>query len=132
MEDIYGTNLGSLKEKTVSRNNRHVSTEVNVVPRDIMDTYHVVTIAIDIMFINAIPFFITVSRSLKFGKVKRLPNRQIQTLKRVLHLYELRRFQVITILADPEFQPLHATFLGQQLYCFGADEHVPKVEHCIT
>ncbi len=49
-EDIYGTNLGSLKGKTLSRNNRHVSTEVNVMPHDIMDTYHDVNIAIDIMF----------------------------------------------------------------------------------
>ncbi len=60
-EDIYSTNLGSLKGKTVSRANQHVTTTVDEVPPDIMHIHHDVTLAIDIMFINAIPFFITIS-----------------------------------------------------------------------
>ncbi len=51
-------------------------------------------------------------------------------LQRVLRVYEVGGFQVPTILADPEFQPLNATF-GPQLNCCGADEHVPDVQRYI-
>ena len=60
------------------------------------------------MFINAIPFFITISRNLHFGTVEVLPNPQEATIKNklraVIHLYEQRGFRVTSILADPEFE----------------------------
>ncbi len=134
-EDIYGGNLGSLKGKTTSKPTAHTNTEVYSVPPDIMNLYHDVTIAMDIMFVNLIPFIITISRGLKFGTIEPLPNRQILTItkfvQRVLQIYTTRGFTVTTMLADPEFAPLHNEFPGLQLNCCGADEHVPEAERYI-
>ena len=134
-EDIYGPNLGSLKGKTVARPNQHTTTGVDEVPPEIMTIYHDVTIAIDILFINSIPFLATISRGLKFGTIEQLPNRQVTTLKsclqKVLAIYQERGFNVNTVLADPEFEPLHAEFPGNLIHCCGADEHVPEIERYV-
>ena len=130
---LLGPNLGSLKGKTVRRPNPHVPMGIAGVPDSIMKHHQRVTIAIDIMFINAIPFFITISRNLHFGTVEVLPNRQETTIKNklraVTHLYEQRGFRVTSIMADPEFEPLRAVF--PQLNTCGADEHVPEIERFI-
>ena len=89
---LMGPNLGSLKGKTVRRPNPHVQMGISGVPISILKHHQQLTIAIDIMFINAIPFFITISRNLHFGTVEVLPNRQEATIKNkfraVIHLYE--------------------------------------------
>jgi hypothetical protein len=55
-----------------------------------MDIYHDVTIAIDITFVNKLPFFITIARGFKFGTVEALLNCQVNTvrdsLKKVINL----------------------------------------------
>jgi hypothetical protein len=87
---------------------------VDPVPKEIIDIYRDVTLAIDITFVNKTPFFITVARGIKFGTVEALLNRQIQTigasLKKVVNLYQKRGFRVVTILADNEFEPLRQWF----------------------
>ena len=72
--DILGPNLGSLKGKTVHRPNPHVKTRTAGVPMEILSIHHDIMLAIDIMFINKIPFLVTTSRNLKFGMVEALNN----------------------------------------------------------
>ena len=79
-DDIFGPNLGSLKGKTVHRPNPHVSTYVDGIPPDLLNIHGNVTLCIDIMFINKIPFLVTISRDTKFGMVEALDNRQLQTI----------------------------------------------------
>ena len=73
-DDIFGPNLGSLKGKTMRRPNPHVKMQTIGVPPDIMQIHRSVTLAIDIMFINKIPFLVTTSQHLKFGTVEALNN----------------------------------------------------------
>ena len=131
--DIFGPNLGSLKGKTVHRPNPHVKTGTPGVPMEILSIHHDIMLAIDIMFINKIPFLVMVSRNLKFGMVEALNSQQIPTiinkLKSIIKLYEHCGFWVMVILADPEFEPLHPWF--PMLNCCGADEHIPDVEQYI-
>jgi Reverse transcriptase (RNA-dependent DNA polymerase) len=132
-DDIYGPNLGSLKGKTVHRPSPHVHAGVDPVPPDILGRHRGVTLAIDIMFVNKIPFLVTLSRNLKFLTVEDLPNRQEGTvrdkLKAVTRLYHHRGFHIDTILADPEFEMLRPYF--PMLNICGADEHVPDIERAI-
>jgi len=131
--DVFGPNLGSLKGKTVHRPSPHVRSGIDPVPPDIIARHRNVTLAIDIMYVNALPFFITTSRNIRFVTVADLPNRQAPTiekeLKRVLQLYTHRGFNVTTVLCDPEFECLRPTF--PYLNTCGADEHVPEVERMI-
>jgi hypothetical protein len=48
---------------------------------EILNIYRDVMIAIDITFVNQVPFFIAVSRGIKFGTVEMLLNPQVKTVK---------------------------------------------------
>jgi hypothetical protein len=106
---------------------------VDPVPKEIIDIYRDVTLAIDITFVNKTPFFITIAWGIKFGTVEALLNQQVQTigasLKKVVSLYRKRGFRVVTILADNEFEPLRQWF--PHLNTCAADEHVPEIERYI-
>ncbi len=75
-DNIFGTNLGALKGKTARTPPKHVFYNIDPVTRDILDKYRNVTLCIDIMFVNKVPFIITSSRYMKFITVKVLQNRQ--------------------------------------------------------
>jgi hypothetical protein len=131
--DIFGKNLGSIKGKTVHRPNPHVNTNILPVPNDIMSLHKKVTLAIDIMFVNKIPFLVTTSRKLHFGTVEALPDRKLNTivtkLRSVNNTYRHRGFNISTILADGEFEPIRPWF--PQLNTCAENEHVPDIERYI-
>jgi hypothetical protein len=105
------------------------------VPPSILQWYQQVVLAIDIMFVNKIPFLVTTSRGLHFGTVENLPNRQVPSvsdgLKRVLQVYHRRGFRVSTFLPNPEFEPLQASFAPVSFNLCAQDEHVPDIERYI-
>jgi len=80
-ESIYGTNLGSLKGKTVTRNGITVDGQISGVPPAIKQKYKSVTLCIDLMFVNKIPFLLTIARGPHFGTVENLNNRQVTTIR---------------------------------------------------
>ena len=126
-EDIFGSNVGSLKGKTPRRPNPHVRGSTDGVPYDIMRIHQRIALSIDIMFVNTIPFLVTTSRSIHFGTVEALPNRQAATIKAklqsVCQLYQHRGFIIDVILADGEFEALRQWF--PMLNSCAADEHIP-------
>ena len=90
-EHIFGPNLGSLKGKTTREVPKNVLDNIDPVPRMIRELYKNVALCIDIMFVNKIPFFITLSRGIKFITIEALDNRQTKTvckkLVTVIRLY---------------------------------------------
>ena len=131
--DIFGKNLGALKGKTTSRSEPHVITSISPVPIEIMKTHKQVTLAVDIMFVNKIPFLVTTSRNIHFGTIEAIPDRKINTviskLRSILNLYKHRGFNVSSILADGEFEKLRQWF--PQLNTCAENEHVPDIERYI-
>ena len=79
-EDILGPEVGSLKGKTVRIGAKSVQVDLEQVPVTIMERYRRVTLGADIMFVNKIPFFVTISRAIKFGTLELLKNRKIPTI----------------------------------------------------
>jgi hypothetical protein len=77
-EDILGPSVGSLKGKNVRRGGLPVRAAYEVVPRGIMDKYRDVTLCVDIVFVNKIPFLVTISRNIKFGTAEVLKNRKTE------------------------------------------------------
>jgi len=132
-DNIFGQNLGELKGKTARTLPKHVFDHTDPVPRDILEKYRDVTLCVDIMFVNKIPFIITISRYIKSITIEVLPNRQVKTLSKILKnvtsMYERRGFLVASVLGDYEFEPLRSDF--PQLNTTSADEHVPEAERCI-
>jgi len=70
-EDIFGPSIGSLKGKTTCTVQKHVEIIIQDTPQEIMEKHGNVTLAIDVMLINKIPFIMTTSRNICFGANKR-------------------------------------------------------------
>jgi len=66
-EDIFGPNIGSIKGKMTHTKQKHVQVDIQDIPQEIMERHSKVTQAIDVMFINKIPFIITTSCNIHFG-----------------------------------------------------------------
>jgi hypothetical protein len=64
---IFGPDVGSLKGKTVHRALERVNARMMNLPLVIMERYHDILLEGDIMFVNKIPFFMTISRNIQFG-----------------------------------------------------------------
>ena len=69
---ILGTSLAVLKGKTTRQSEPHVRSDIDVLPPSIKEKYMEVTLGADIMYVNGIPFFITISRHIQFGTVARI------------------------------------------------------------
>lgn len=78
--DIFGPDVGALKGKTVRHAPNKVRPVMGAIPMEILDQYKAVTLCGDIMFINRIPFFITLSRNIKFGTGEMLVNRTSKSI----------------------------------------------------
>jgi hypothetical protein len=79
-EKTFGPDVGSLKGKTVRRTGEHVQHVGITVPSELMAMYRKVTIGADIMFVNKLPFLVTISRNIKFCTVQLIPDQKSKTL----------------------------------------------------
>ena len=114
-----------------------VASLVTPVPVDILSLYQSVTLCVDIMFVNKLPFLITISCNLKFGMAELLLNHQEdtvgKTLTDVMHIYRSHCFLIQMVHADSKFEALHAPLasVGSGLNVCVNDKHVPKVKRFI-
>ena len=136
-ENIFGPDVGSLKGKTVRHSPVPVNPSLVDIPSHIMSHYREVTLCGDIMFVNRVAFFVTISRHLKFCTAEMLVNQQAKTIltavKQVKAIYNQRGFMVTTLLMDGQFDVLRADLADLQitLNTVSNDEHVPEVERHI-
>jgi hypothetical protein len=136
-EDILGPNLGSLKGKTSRSGTSHVRDTPTTPSIQIMSRYKDVTVAGDIMYVNKIPFFMSVWRHIKFGRAEMITSETATTLlvaiKQVKRAYAQRGFAFQTMLLDGQFKPLRADLagIGITMNRVARDEHVPEIERYI-
>jgi hypothetical protein len=89
------------------------------------------------MFVNKIPFFMTISRHNKFSTAEMLKNQKSATIlaaiKQVKSIYMKRGFNLSHMLMDGQFEPLRAILAHMQitLNTVSRDDHVPKIERHI-
>jgi hypothetical protein len=107
-EHIFGPDLGAIKGKTVRLATRKVRIPSVVIPNEVLGRYQTTTLCGDIMFVNRVHFFITISRNIKFGTVEMIMNCQQRTIlaavTQVCQLYKTKGFTVENILMDGEFE----------------------------
>jgi hypothetical protein len=136
-EKIFGRDVGSLKGKNVHQGADHVYGLLVDIPALLITQYRDVTLAADIMFVNQIPFFVTISRNIKFSTVGMIVNQNAATLlsavKQIQYVYIGRDFRIDCVLMDGQFDTLRADLTDFQitLNTTARDEHVPEVEHHI-
>ena len=133
-EDIFGPEVGILKGQTTRRKPDMVQGVVEPIPPSVMRQYRHVTLGADIMHANSIPFFVMVSRHIKFGTIEPLINRKqevlVNAIKAVVQIYRRAGFQVTQSLMDGKFESLHGKLAdcGIALNTTASDEHVGEAE----
>jgi hypothetical protein len=84
-EHIFGPDVGSLKGKTVRRGPTPARPAVVPnLPLKALARYSKVELCADIMFVDSIPFLVTVSRHIKFGTVTKIGDRTGATILKTL------------------------------------------------
>jgi hypothetical protein len=91
------------------------------------------------MYVNRIPFLLTISRNLKFGMIEALPNRLEETLiaglVSTVRVYKQCRFSISLGLTDDEFDTpgIRESLAGKgvALDSTGRDEHVGDIERYV-
>ena len=73
----------------------------------ILKEYQMVTLCIDVMYVNWNPMLVSISRNIKFGMVEALTNNKTPTLlnglKQILKIFKWFGFVVSTALMNGEF-----------------------------
>ena len=136
-EDVFGKNMNALKGKTVRKTPCQVETDCVKVPRNVMKVHKNVTLTADIFFVQGQPFFVTLSRNIKFNTVEDIPNKNATTLIKacdnVINLCSKRGFKVTNMLMDGEFSVLKNPLLERQvqLDLTSANEHAGDIERFV-
>lgn len=136
---IFGRDLGAIKGKTTRCQFKGVlATVANIIPKTIMQQYRDITLCIDIMFVNCIPFFASISQHLQFITVEGIDNQKeatlVAALKQIHRVYSKRGFRITHVHGDSKLEctlGAIASNLQSELNICGKDKHVPEIERCI-
>ena len=89
----------------------------------------------DVMFVNGLPFFVTMSRDIKMVSVEFLPSRTAEQLRssitKVIYIYRRGGYMVRTCLMVMEFEPLVNCIDEVIVNTTAAREHVEDIEPMI-
>ena len=111
-EQIFGPDIGSLKGKTVRWQPPRVVVEEVSLPATIQQHYQEVTLACDIMYVNKIPFLMSISQLIRFGTAQHIKNQQSTTIvngiRGIHQLYLQCGFRIRNPFMDGQFEPLRA------------------------
>ena len=136
-EAMFGRNVGSLKGKTVWQKPTRVEGFSVDIPSSITSRYRSIVLASDIMFVNKIPFFMSISRHIKFGTAEMLQNKNNNTIltaiKQIKSIYMRHGFVISTLLMDGQFESLRGNLAELQisLNTVSNNKHVPDIERHI-
>jgi hypothetical protein len=134
--DMLGRSKYGVEGKTVRRQPDSVYTESLPVPTTILDYYKDVSVSVDIMFVNKVPFLVSISEHIHYGTINALDTMKIPILedeiKRIIRLYAVRGFHVKYILVDIQFKAIKDRgLLDAIVNVVGKGEHAPMIERFI-
>ena len=134
-EKIYGPDVASLKGKTTRRKPAPVVRDQVSIPKELVEKHEDVVLCMDAVFVNKIPFLVTISKNIKCCTANYSQSRQTKSyhkaLDKVFGRYNDAGFQVARIECDREFKPIMDPIkvaMGIQMNYASAQEHVPKIE----
>jgi len=99
-----------------------------------LDEYGDVTLAIDIMYINEMPFMLTTSQAIHFSTAEMMKNETkstiIKLIQQIINTFQSRGFRVKQILRDQQFECSrnHMELQGINVNITGRDNHVQRTE----
>ena len=127
-----GTDITSLKDKSVRRKPASVVTDYVDIPKEIRESRKELEVSTDIMFVNKLMFLVSIRRGLKFTTIEYLSRNNETSLvtynNKTVSYYKSHGLHVGTMLVDPELQFLKEKVVSTTLNKNGVCEHVPEVE----
>ena len=137
-EDILSPNIQSLQGNTSRKTPSAVGPpKVSSLPTFTKLKYVTVIICADIMFVNRVQFFMTISQHIRFRASEHITNSNTATLLQYLlqvnHLYKRRGFKFQTVMMDGQFEPIKADADNAVIAVniTSRDEHKPVIERYI-
>ena len=107
---IFGPDLAGVRGRMVRRPPETVTTDYVQIPWVLLERHQLVTLAVDVMFVNGVPFLVSVARGLNLITAEHILSCTAKLLAtgitRIIDLYARGGFQVGQILMDNEFEPL--------------------------
>ena len=131
---IYGPSVASLKGKTTRSRPQRTYLNILAVPPGILENYQNINIQADVMYINKMPFLVTISDKIGFTTLEHLPNCQNHNLhqgvRNVSRVYRECGFKVISADMDNAFAYIEQDLWDEKISpnFVSASEHVAKVE----
>ncbi len=105
---IFGPDLPSLQGKTVWRTPASVVSEYVSVPREVVERNKIVTLAVDVFFVDGMAFLLSALRQIKLITAKHVATHMAKNLSKhltqVVQVYAQAGFIIHTILIDGEFE----------------------------
>jgi hypothetical protein len=132
---IFGTDLACITGRMVLRPPDSVTTNYVQIPRVILEQHQLVTLAVDVMFVDGVSFLVSVARGMNLVTTKFTPSctaKQFAAgITLVMDLYACEGFQVHTVLMDNKFEKLRNLVPILTVNTTTAKEHVPEIERKI-
>ena len=100
----------SLKGKSARRKPASVVTEYIEIPREILKSRKELEVLTDIMFINKLPFLVSIIQRLKFTTIEYLSSKNeivlVTSINKIVSYYISHSLHVVKMFVDPEFKSL--------------------------
>ncbi len=112
-----------------------VVTDYVDIPRALIGVNSHITVAADVVFVNKVPFLVSVLRNINLVTIEHAPQRNAAKLGSLIHQivwsYSRASFTIQTILMDKEFEKVRDHVPKLILNTLVADEHIGMVERYI-
>ena len=109
---IWGKNIALLKGKNTRSKPNTVARDYVNIPMELLNQHKEVFLTLDILFVNKIPFLLTLSQKICFTAVNHIANRTFPQIfsafKEIYQYYMHRGFRITRVQSDREFAPLQA------------------------
>ncbi len=132
---IFGPDLANLRGKVTRTKPKRVQVKYVQIPWDFVQLHKYVTLVMDVMFMNGLPFLVTSSQGLSLVTIEHLQSRTakrlVHTLEQVFIIYTTAGFVIQTALMDMEFEKLRMMMPHVALNTTAAREHIGEVEQKI-
>jgi hypothetical protein len=138
-ERIFGPDTGALKGKMIQQKPIPVVDDRIEIPKDLIASWYAIKLFVDIMNVNGLIFFTTISEHLKYRMAQYVMSKTLteylRALQEVLSTYHKGGFKVTEIYCDKEFRPLQNLMINHypdvKFNFANPNEHVPEVERSI-
>ncbi len=128
---IFGPNLPGIRGKTTQTKHEAVKMDYVEIPKTLIQRNKFIYLAVDVLYVDRVPFLVTTSRNIKFITVEHTPiqttSQLTQSLTRTIHLYTRAGFVVRTILMDGQFESLKNHLFNIVINTTSRSKHVGDV-----